>query len=237
MTKPIDRSIAGRQKRKPDLFISHSSRDKPVVRRLAEELAWCGIDVWLDEWELQAGESLHDVLAQAATKANFLGVIVGANFDDSPWANDELKIGLSREKAEKRHVVIPIVVGRQPLPAFLQGRVYIDLRRDRYIGIARLIGLLLKLPQQTVTDAILEYRPKRFSDLHGILRYCGLSPTIALNKEVVDSILQAGGRKTSEGCVEFFPEEIIIHPSASPHLRKLMSRLITVLHDEQASAA
>jgi hypothetical protein len=62
----IDRSVAARVKRKPDLFLSHSSRDKIFVRKLANSMSRCGIDVWLDEWELQAGDSLFDELARAA---------------------------------------------------------------------------------------------------------------------------------------------------------------------------
>ncbi|HSS48239.1 MAG TPA: toll/interleukin-1 receptor domain-containing protein [Thermoanaerobaculia bacterium] len=35
-----------------DVFLSHSSKDKPAVRKLAETLRARGLKVWLDEWEL-----------------------------------------------------------------------------------------------------------------------------------------------------------------------------------------
>ena len=37
-----------------DVFLSHSSKDKRVVRPLAERLRADGLRVWLDEWELNA---------------------------------------------------------------------------------------------------------------------------------------------------------------------------------------
>lgn len=39
------------------VFISHSSADKPLVRFFASELTHCGYQCWLDENELEAGQS------------------------------------------------------------------------------------------------------------------------------------------------------------------------------------
>lgn len=33
-----------------DVFLSHNSKDKPRVRKLAEKLKEAGLRVWLDEW-------------------------------------------------------------------------------------------------------------------------------------------------------------------------------------------
>ena len=41
-----------------DVFLSHSSKDKAVVRAVAERLRADGLRVWLDEWELKPGESI-----------------------------------------------------------------------------------------------------------------------------------------------------------------------------------
>ena len=40
-----------------DVFLSHSSKDKPVVRELAARLQKDGIRVWLDEKQIKPGES------------------------------------------------------------------------------------------------------------------------------------------------------------------------------------
>jgi hypothetical protein len=40
-----------------DVFLSHSSKDKTVVRPLAERLRKDGLTVWFDEWVLKAADS------------------------------------------------------------------------------------------------------------------------------------------------------------------------------------
>lgn len=41
-----------------DLFLSHSAKDKAVVRPLAERLRADGLKVWFDEWEIKPGDRL-----------------------------------------------------------------------------------------------------------------------------------------------------------------------------------
>ncbi|MBL9129583.1 MAG: toll/interleukin-1 receptor domain-containing protein, partial [Verrucomicrobiaceae bacterium] len=36
-----------------DVFLSHSSKDKAVVRPLAVRLRQGGVKVWFDEWEIK----------------------------------------------------------------------------------------------------------------------------------------------------------------------------------------
>jgi hypothetical protein len=45
-----------------DVFLSHSSADKTVVRELAERLRGDGIRVWFDEWEIKFGDSIPEVV-------------------------------------------------------------------------------------------------------------------------------------------------------------------------------
>jgi hypothetical protein len=41
-----------------DVFLSHSSKDKPVVRELAARLKKDGVRVWLDEEQIKPGDSI-----------------------------------------------------------------------------------------------------------------------------------------------------------------------------------
>ena len=41
-----------------DVFLSHSAKDKDVVRALAERLKADNIRVWFDEWVIKPGDSI-----------------------------------------------------------------------------------------------------------------------------------------------------------------------------------
>ena len=41
-----------------DVFLSHSSKDKGLVREVAERLRKDGVKVWFDAWEIKPGDSI-----------------------------------------------------------------------------------------------------------------------------------------------------------------------------------
>jgi len=55
-----------------DVFLSHSSKDKPVVRAVAERLRSDGLRVWLDEWEIRPGDSIPAKLEEGLEHARVL---------------------------------------------------------------------------------------------------------------------------------------------------------------------
>ena len=48
---------------------------------------------------------------------------------------------LSREQREKRTVMLPLIVGKAEIPAFLEDKIYIDLRKEFFLGITKLVGM------------------------------------------------------------------------------------------------
>jgi TIR domain-containing protein len=59
----------------PDIFVSHSSRDKPAAIQLARTLNFCSIDVWLDDWEIEVGQSLTDEIAKAMDASRYVAIL------------------------------------------------------------------------------------------------------------------------------------------------------------------
>ncbi len=118
-----------------DVFLSHSSADKPAVEQLARRLLDAGIQPWLDSWNLIPGdpwqEGLEEALDTCATCAVFLGPSgVG------PWHNEELRVALDRRARDRTrsYRVIPVLLpGADPadpntLPRFLSRMVWVDFR-------------------------------------------------------------------------------------------------------------
>ncbi len=224
MASMIDRSHEARKKRKPDLFLSHSSRDKAIVRRLAEDLSFLQVDAWLDEWELQVGDSLHDVIASAMEKAGYVAVILADNYADSRWAREELKQALARERRQDQSVVLPLIFGEVEIPAFLEDKVYLDFRNNYHEGLSRLAGIVHAISRKRIEDAITTVQPQKISQCVKVLRYCGIEPYVVIGKDDWSEIEAAGGRVAGER-VRFDPESIASHPKTSHRLRELMKRL------------
>ena len=59
--------------RTPSIFLSHNHRDKPFVRTLAQDLRAVGAKVWLDEAEIQVGDSIITRFSSAIDEMQLLG--------------------------------------------------------------------------------------------------------------------------------------------------------------------
>ena len=91
-----------------DIFIIHSSKDKETVARpLTGALQMSGLSVWLDEEQLQVGDSIRRKLGQALTQSSFWVVIFSRAYLDSEWAQKELDTLITRKKNHKN--ILPII--------------------------------------------------------------------------------------------------------------------------------
>ncbi len=64
---------------KPKIFISYSHGggvDTDWVRAFAKSLTAQGAQVWLDEWEVQAGEPLSDAIEQALRESEVVAFVL-----------------------------------------------------------------------------------------------------------------------------------------------------------------
>lgn len=132
----------------PSVFLSHSSKDNAFTRLLAERLIETGVRVWLDEAELNIGDSLLAKIGTAIESADFVAVIISHNSVQSSWVQSELQMAMSRELADKKVRVLPILIEPCELPMFLRDKLYADFSKPedfdapfarllRALGIAR----------------------------------------------------------------------------------------------------
>lgn len=108
------------------VFLSHTSIDKPFVRKLANDLRIYGHTVWIDEAEIKIGDSLIDKISQGIDEVDYVAVVLSNNSIESQWVNQELKIAINREIAEKKKVVLPLLIENVSIPAFLRDKRYGD---------------------------------------------------------------------------------------------------------------
>jgi WD40 repeat protein len=118
-----------------DVFLSHNSREKPVVERLAEKLKREGIEPWLDKWCLTPTGDWQDELAQGLRASATCAVFVGPSGIGS-WEDLEYKLATDRMAKDRAFRVFLVLLPGLPepfdtsaLPPFLSTRTWIDLRK------------------------------------------------------------------------------------------------------------
>ncbi len=93
-----------------DVFLSHSSKDKPVVRELANRLRKDGLRVWLDEWEIQPGDMIGLKIQQGLERSRTLLMVMSAAYFASEWSTLEHQTLLFRDptNAQRRFILLLI---------------------------------------------------------------------------------------------------------------------------------
>jgi hypothetical protein len=77
------------------VFLSHSSHDDDLVRRLRQALADLDQAVWIDSRELRGGDLLWPALQQAIEEASAYAVLISPAALQSKWVGKELRHALS----------------------------------------------------------------------------------------------------------------------------------------------
>jgi hypothetical protein len=124
-----------------DVFLSHNSRDKPIVEEIAARLRERGLTFWLDKLELQPGLPWQEGLEEGIRASRTVAVFIGAD-GLGAWEAPEMRAFIDRSRRE-RVPVIPVLLPGCPdspgLPLFLEAFTWVDLRKGlTEEGIARL---------------------------------------------------------------------------------------------------
>jgi len=124
------------------VFLSHSHADKPFARKLAASLRAAGHGVWIDEAEINIGDSLVEKIREGLDQVDYVAAILSTASIDSPWVTRELDIASNREIEEGRVVVLPLLVEQVDLPGFLKGKFYGDFTDESQYD--HVVSLLLR---------------------------------------------------------------------------------------------
>ncbi|WP_109316728.1 toll/interleukin-1 receptor domain-containing protein [Pseudovibrio ascidiaceicola] len=127
------------------VFISYNHEDKSVAEALAKNLVQAKHNVWIDLWELNAGDSLIERIEDALSGADAILVLLSENSIRSEWCKKELKSGLIRELDEKSVLVIPVILDDCDVPLFLREKLCIDFRKDKDEQLAFLLRSIARI--------------------------------------------------------------------------------------------
>lgn len=110
-------------------FLSYNHRDKAFAEKLGKDLVSAGINVWLDQWEVSAGESIIGRVEDGLAACNCLLLVMSPHSVNSNWVQTELRSALTRRLRERSIAIVPLLRQTCDIPLLIQDTKYIDFRR------------------------------------------------------------------------------------------------------------
>ena len=221
-------------KTSPRVFLCHSTKDKDFVRRLANDLERLQVSVWLDQWELEVGDSLHSCIGEALVESAYVAVILSPDSVKSHWCKDELEQALASEKREGRKMVLPLICKRVQAPPFLEGRLYLDFEDAYYPALAHLAGIARKTPTRGLLKELAKTPPTTIAECAEILDGAGAQGAQSAmidgdDYQAIQALLAANGIHVPSDQFTVIPDKI---PSDESKLDQL--RTMAVVHFDMA---
>lgn len=105
---------------RPRVFISYSHRDQEFVLALVAELQSQGVRVWIDQVELEIGDSLIERISEAISAEDFVVAVISEDSAKSGWCQKELSLAVTEGINNKRVKVLPVRLGEVEMPPMLR---------------------------------------------------------------------------------------------------------------------
>jgi GTPase SAR1 family protein len=112
-----------------DVFLSHNSKDKPRVRRLAARLKRAGLRVWFDAWILRLGDDIYLAIERGLEASHTLVLCMSPATFGSDWVSLERSTVLFRDPTNAARRFVPLLLADCEMPDTLRRYKYIDYRR------------------------------------------------------------------------------------------------------------
>jgi len=117
------------------IFISHSSKNDDVVKRLREILELEKFELWVDSREFTGGDILEDTLTEKIKTAKSFIILLSIEALSSEWVQKELKLAhkVAKERKDEGYKVISIIMPGVPAgllkPFFPKEPIHIFLEK------------------------------------------------------------------------------------------------------------
>lgn len=98
------------------VFISYSHEDKLFAETVAQALRENTIHVWVDSWQMNAGDSIQQRITSAIRGSSVILFFISNNFLQSKWCMRELEICLEYKAKDSEVTIVPLLLDSSPLP-------------------------------------------------------------------------------------------------------------------------
>ena len=122
-----------------DVFLSHNSKDKARVRRLAERLRGAGVRVWFDAWVIRPGDDVYLSIERGLEAARTLVLCLSPAALGSDWVGLERSTALFRDPSNADRRFIPLLLADCDLPDTIRRYKYVDFREEAEAAFEELL--------------------------------------------------------------------------------------------------
>ena len=91
------------------VFLSHSSDDRDLLRKITDELKRAGMEVWDDTREIYPGDNWAQVTSQALEESQAMVVLLTPESIGSKWIKWDIQYALGNISYNQR--LIPVLLG------------------------------------------------------------------------------------------------------------------------------
>jgi hypothetical protein len=202
-----------------DVFISHASEDKEtIVKPLAEELIKLGLNVWLDIFTLEVGDSLLESIDKGLANSRFGVIVLSPSFLSKGWTKYELRGLLTREMGKSK-IVLPLWhnISREEILKIsptLADKIALDTSKQ---NLSEILQRLLKVIRPDIFENLTRYRMwiEANNDAESVyiplsrlkphpIRHSTLPDSLLIRIKIIDKILEeVDDRPLSESIQSF----------------------------------
>ncbi len=120
------------------IFLSHSSKDKPIVDKYFNELQKSEVKAWYDKEEIVPGDSITSKINEGLNECDLGVLFLSENFlsKHSGWTEAESNFFINnRMRSNKTLIVVNLGVPMENIPPLLQDYLYIDANIDGAVDL------------------------------------------------------------------------------------------------------
>jgi TIR domain len=113
-------------------FISYSSKDEALARRLHADLQDQGVRCWFAPEDMKIGDKIRPRIDEAIHMQDKLLLLLSKHSIASTWVEDEVEAALEKEQRQQREVLFPVRLDESVMQTSQAWAA--KLRRTRHIG-------------------------------------------------------------------------------------------------------
>ena len=140
------------------IFLSHTSIDKPIVRKFKRLLELHSFDIWLDEDSILVGDSIIKSIERGLLMTDYVLLFISQNALESPWVEKEITAAITLEIEKGDNIILPIVLDDLTLPLFLRDKKYIKLESNIEDCVKQIISVIERNKKRLESSKIISLK-------------------------------------------------------------------------------